>query len=128
MNLRNTYGLLSGIRWQYNDQLQIKSGLGFDQTPSRDNQRDLKMPDGNRLLFGLGTNYRYTKGINFELGWMFVNIIKTKISKTSVVPQPKPGSLNFGEINEINGTVNGHANLLGLQTTIDTDKILSGFM
>lgn len=128
MNLHNTLGFFTGARWQLNDQIQLKSGFGYDQTPSQDDQRDLKMPDGNRLLFGLGTNYRYTKGVNFELGWMFVKIIETTINKTSVIPQPKADSMNFGEVSEIHGTANGHANLFGLQTTIDTDKILSKFL
>lgn len=122
LHLRNTYTFLNGIHWHYSDRLLLKSGLGYDQTPTVDRYRDLKMPDGNRYLFGLGANYKYNRSLNLEFGWMFVKIGRTKIDHSSIIP-PAPiedNSMNPGEKNEIRGSAKGSAHVIGMQFTAST--------
>ena len=131
MNFKDTLTLLTGTHWHYNNNLKLKAGLGYDQTPTSDKERDLRMPDGNRFLFGLGANYKYSQDLNIELGYMFVKINPTKISKKSIIQPPISGEIaitNPGEISEIHGKASGYANLLGIQTTFNTDKIIRRFV
>ncbi len=131
LGLRDTYTVLNGIHWNYNDYLKLKGGIGFDQTPTSNHIRDLKMPDGNRYLFGLGANYKYNHNLNFEFGWMYVLIGKTKIDNSSIIPQtdidPSLGIFNPGEKNEIHGRAYGSAHVIGMQFTVNTDS-LSGYV
>lgn len=139
MNFKDTYTFLNGLHWQYNNKLILKTGLGYDQTPSSNHHRDLKMPDGNRYLFGLGASYDYSKSINVEFGWMYVQVAKTKINKQSIIPPTDvivPGTnppmvintSNPGEINEVYGKAVGHANLIGMQFTVNPDEVLKYFI
>ena len=127
LGLRDTYTFLNGIHWNYSDQVKLKAGLGFDQTPTSNHIRDLKMPDGNRYLFGLGANYKYSHDLNFEFGWMYVLINKTKISNSSSISEteidPSLGIFNPGEKNDIHGHAKGSAHVIGLQFTLNTDNI-----
>ncbi len=122
LNFRNTYTFLNGLHWQYNDHIKLKTGFGFDQTPTNNKFRDLKMPDGNRYLLGLGANYKYSHNLNFEFGWMYVQINNTKISNTSLIPPPPLDNnlMNPGERNEIHGRTHGHAHVVGMQFTLNT--------
>lgn len=131
MNFRDTFTILNGMHWNYNNNLKLKAGAGFDQTPTDDKERDLKMPDGNRLMLGFGANYKYSQDLNIELGYMFVKVLPTKISKKSIIDPPIAGDIaitNPGEISEIYGRTTGYANLLGIQTTFNTDKIVKRFV
>jgi long-chain fatty acid transport protein len=130
LGFRNTFTLLNGVHWRYNNKLLLKTGLGYDQTPSNDSYRDLKIPDGNRILFGLGGNYDYTKNLNIEVGYMFVNVRNTKISNISIIPAAdiEYNLMNPGEINAIKGRADGYAHLLGFQFTLNTPKVMQYFI
>ena len=130
LDFKNTFTVLNGLHWHYNNRLTLKSGFGFDQTPTSNNHRDLKMPDGDRFLFGLGANYDYSKNINFEFGWMYVNIPTIKINKVAVIPPPAIDNptMNPGEISEIYGKARGYAHIIGLQVTFSPQKVMNYFI
>ncbi|MBP9722108.1 MAG: outer membrane protein transport protein [Gammaproteobacteria bacterium] len=125
LRLKDTYTFLNGFHWQYNDHLKLKTGFGYDQTPTNNHYRDLKMPDGNRYLFGLGANYKYSHNFNMEFGWMYVAINKTKINNISLIPDPGVSVMNPGERNEIHGHTRGHAHVIGMQFTMNTEDMYS---
>lgn len=130
MNFKDTITLLTGAHWQYNNNLMFKVGLGYDQTPTNDTERDLKIPDGNRVLLGFGGKYKYSQDLNIEVGYMFVNVRPSKINKKSIIQGPEGGDplMNPGEISEIYGKSSGYANLVGIQTTFNTAKIMRRFI
>lgn len=124
LKLKDTYTFLSGINYQYNNNLVLKLGFGYDQTPTNNKYRDLKMPDGNRYLFGLGSNYKYSKNLDLEFGYMYVNVAKTKINNKSIIP-PAPNAIleNTGEETKINGSAKASAHLIGMQFSLNTDDL-----
>lgn len=130
LGFRNTFTILNGVHWKYNNKLLLKTGLGYDQTPSNNSYRDLKMPDGNRILLGLGANYNYSKNLNFEAGYMFVKVQETKISNTAVIPAADipVNVMNPGEINHIHGKASGYAHLFGVQFTLNAEKVMQYFI
>lgn len=130
LGFKNTYTFLNGINYNYNNKLILKTGIGYDQTPTSNSYRDLKMPDGNRVLFGLGANYDYSKNLNLEFGYMYVKVLKTKINNTSVIPAAADPvmTLNLGEVNKIYGSADGSAHLIGMQFTLNTERVMKYFV
>lgn len=126
LGFKDTYTLLNGIHWHYNNDLTLKTGFGLDQTPSNHYHRDLKTPDGNRYLLGLGANYKYSKNLNLEFGYMFVKVQETRIHNVSSTPPADipVNTLNPGETNEIYGKANGSAHLFGMQFTVNTQQVM----
>ena len=122
LGLKDTYTFLNGVHWQYNDQIKLKAGFGYDRTPTSNRYRDLKMPDGDRYLFGLGANYRYSHNLNLEFGWMYVMVPNTKIDHVSNIPAVEyaPGMYNYGETTGVKGKAHGNAHVVGMQFTLNT--------
>jgi long-chain fatty acid transport protein len=66
---RNSWNYSVGANYHVNDQWMLRSGLGYDQTPSNDTDRNLQLPDADRVAVALGTHYQVTKTIGMDLGW-----------------------------------------------------------
>jgi len=47
-----------GIHVRVNQQWLVKGGVGYDQTPSNDTDRNVQLPDGNRFILSLGVHWR----------------------------------------------------------------------
>lgn len=79
-NYRDTAFVSAGVEWRVNEIWSVRAGLGWDQSPTRDGFRSVRLPDGNRIVLGVGTSIRLHEGITLDLacGQFFT-------SKTSVV-------------------------------------------
>jgi long-chain fatty acid transport protein len=55
---RDTWSYAFGVDAGVSDALTLRTGIQFDQTPTRDATRDPRVPDGNRINYNLGASYR----------------------------------------------------------------------
>ena len=46
----------------------LSVGLGYDQTPTRDKHRDIRLPDGNRWIGAFGWEYKLDHQWDMSLG------------------------------------------------------------
>lgn len=69
-NFRNTYGIAGGVEWEVIDGLRLRGGFQYDQTPTRDQFRNSRIPDADRYLLGAGFTYRLTDHIEGTFGYM----------------------------------------------------------
>lgn len=74
-NYRNTWAVSTGFDLAVTPEWTLRSGVQFDQTPTRDGNRDPRVPDGDRWNFAGGTSYKL--GPNFTIDGA-VNYIKVK--------------------------------------------------
>lgn len=111
MHYRNSWNLSLGADYYLNPAITLRGGLGYDQTPLRDQYRDVRIPDNDRYIVAVGGHYQATKTIGFDLGWSHFFV-----SETNVNPPP----LAVGAENiRTNGKVDGSADVVGLQVTWD---------
>ncbi len=125
---KDTWTVLLGTQYQLHPQWMMKLGLGFDQTPTHPQYRDLKIPDGNRTLYGAGIQFLPTRHLMVEFGFMFVNVHPTKIQNVSLIPaypaaDPNEGTSNPGEQTWIDGKAKAHAYVIGLQFSMNTAEM-----
>jgi len=76
--------------WQYSfggdykltDDLTLRSGVSFDQTPTRNSTRDPRIPDGDRIFasLGFGYNVRAIPGLSVDAAYsrQFVQEVNLK--------------------------------------------------
>lgn len=109
-NYRNTWNYSLGANYHVNEQWFIRTGAGYDETPSNDEDRNLQLPDGDRIAFALGAHYQATKYLGFDIGWthFFNNTVPIYLSQTV-----------GGQITTTNGTVTGNADVYGFQMKWD---------
>lgn len=88
-NFRNTWRVAMGANWHVNKKLMLRCGGGYDQTPTVDAERALRLPDANRIYVAVGTHYQANPQFGLDLGYTHiflqdVNLNKDVITTTQV--------------------------------------------
>lgn len=110
-NYRNTWNASIGADYYPNDQFILRGGVGYDETPLNNTNRNLQLPDNNRYVIALGGHYQATKTIGFDLGWTHLFIAQARVNPA---PSPSPSLVVTTD-----GNANGGANVIGGQVTWD---------
>ncbi|XRD91078.1 outer membrane protein transport protein [Dyella nitratireducens] len=92
---RDSYFFGVGGDYKLTDQWTLRSGIGYDQTPTVTLSRDPRVPDGNRKLLGFGIGYKATDHIGIDLGYQHLFVGRTPVHLAN---QPLLGA----------GTMNGY--------------------
>jgi long-chain fatty acid transport protein len=103
---RNTWRASVGTAYTINDKWLVRAGVGYDQTPTNNTDRSLRLPENNRWLVGIGARFRVTKQVAVDAGWTRAFIQDGPINNTT-------GAGN------IRGNTKNSADILGLQITYD---------
>lgn len=81
-NYKNTWQYSLGGDYKLTDDLTLRTGVSFDQTPTRNSTRDPRIPDGDRTFasLGLGYNIRAIPGLSIDGAYsrQFVETVKLK--------------------------------------------------
>lgn len=77
-NWKNTWSLAVGGSYKYSDQLTLKAGYAFDQTPVQDEFRTARIPDGDRNWLTVGAKYELGNDwtVDAAYGYMFASKVK----------------------------------------------------
>lgn len=119
-NYRNTWRFALGANYHHNDQWMLRVGGGYDQTPTQDVYRDIRVPDANRWALSIGTHYQARPNIGLDLGYTHLfSAGDSYINKSSVA--------GTGSTYNVRAKVNGNANLIGVQAvwTLDQPMVVS---
>ncbi len=110
-NYRNTWNISLGGDFLATETFTLRSAIGFDQTPVRNAERNVQLPDNNRYVIALGGHYKATKSVAVDLGWTHLFMKQARVN---------PGPLQTGaKIVTTSGHVNGGADVFGGQITWD---------
>lgn len=110
-NYRNTWNISVGADYYVTDQITLRGGIGYDQTPEQNAYRSVQLPDNNRYVIAFGGHYQATKALGMDLGWTHLFFGQARINP--------PPQVTGGQIVTTNGHVNGGADVFGGQVTWD---------
>jgi len=83
-NWKDSWRYSLGANFHMNDQLTLRGGLAFDQTPVPDAiHRTARIPDGDRIWLALGGQYRMDKQNTVDFGYAHLFVKNPAISNTS---------------------------------------------
>ena len=81
-NYRDSWMYSVGGDFKATDELTLRAGLAFDQTPTRNSTRDPRIPDGDRTFLSLGAGYdvRAIPGLSLDVAYshQFVQEVNLK--------------------------------------------------
>ncbi|WP_421558277.1 outer membrane protein transport protein [Pseudomonas canadensis] len=81
-NYKNSWQYSFGGDYKLTDDLTLRTGVSFDQTPTRNSTRDPRIPDGDRTFasLGFGYNVRAIPGLSVDGAYsrQFVETVKLK--------------------------------------------------
>ncbi len=79
-NYRNTWNYSVGANYHLNEQWMFRGGVGYDETPSNNQDRNLQLPDSDRIAVAIGTHYQPTPAWGFDVGWTHFFVKNTRIN------------------------------------------------
>lgn len=107
-NFRNTWRFAVGAMYQPFQKWEFTAGTGYDETPTVDQYRNVRLPDGNRFALAAGIRYQATKTLGLDVGYTHLFIQKVPINITQQYG---------GESVTTNGHEESSADIIGLQLT-----------
>jgi long-chain fatty acid transport protein len=72
LNWDDTYKIAVGASYRYDDKWKARFGVAFDQTPANDVDTTVRLPDSDRWWIALGGEYRYSKDLKFDAGFVYI--------------------------------------------------------
>lgn len=112
---RNTWRFALGANYQLTDVLMLRVGGGWDQTPTRDAFRDIRVPDTSRWAASIGAHYQLQPTVGFDFGYTHLfSAGHYKVNRTDTV-----GS---GSTYNVNAGIKARADLLGIQAVWVLDQ------
>ena len=107
-NFRDTWRISVGANYKVDEDWLLRAGLGFDQSPTNNTDRNLRLPDENRYATSIGAHYQITKMVGLDGGWTHEFIQNANINN---VEDEDP------QYTTVTGTSNDSADVIGLQLT-----------
>jgi len=80
-NYKNSWSYAAGLDYAVNPAWTVRGGIQFDKTPTRDGNRDERVPDADRINFALGTSYAVTESITIDAAANYVDFKNASIDR-----------------------------------------------
>lgn len=79
-NYQTTWAFAVGAEYDLNDKWTVRGGYQFDETPTTDQYRTSRTPDGDRQWFSLGATYNWSPGISIDAAATYIDVDKGTIN------------------------------------------------
>jgi long-chain fatty acid transport protein len=121
LNYKDTWTFLAGLRYQFTDSIMFKVGGGYDQTPTNNTDRNVRLPDENRWIASVGVRWvpRAAKFATIDIGYAHLFPENASINKDLTTASGT---------NTSNGTVKGNADLFGLQVSLKAGPMVNAML
>ncbi len=102
-NYKTTWAYAIGAEYTLSDRLVVRGGLQLDETPTRDEARTSRTPDGDRTWFTAGFSYELNDDVVLDVAGGYIDISQERINLT-----------RNSSLAEINATTEGSVSLLAV--------------
>ncbi|HEY4981861.1 MAG TPA: outer membrane protein transport protein [Pseudolabrys sp.] len=97
-----------GAEYQWNPQLALRAGVGFEKSPITDQVRTPRLPDNDRTWLSLGATYQWTRSLSFDFAYSHLFVKNTPINISA-----DSGNPWFSGVSYV-GSVSSHADIVSL--------------
>ena len=113
---RDAWRAALGLNYQVSDRWLMRIGAGYDETPTVDAQRDIRLPDANRWALSIGSHYQATPALGFDVGYTYLFARgQSSINKTQIIDELSSVTINAQSMS--------HAQLAGIQAIWSFDDV-----
>lgn len=121
-NFHDAWRASIGANYHVNEQLMLRIGGGYDQSPTNNLDRNIRLPDVDRWAIAFGAHYEPRQNLGIDLGYTHL----FSGSKISINPSQVLSATSSYTINANSGKFS--ADLVGAQITWAMDRIYSAPM
>ncbi|TDO99735.1 OmpP1/FadL family transporter [Marinomonas balearica] len=91
----DTWFYSTGLAYNFTDNLTMRIGYAQDNSPSSDQYRSARTPDGDREWYSLGGTYNFSDTLNMSFAYTYVEIEKVNVMRDgSLAEDSARGKLN----------------------------------
>jgi long-chain fatty acid transport protein len=76
--LKNSFSIRVGAKYQNSERMQLRLGIGYDQSPVPDGYVNPELPDADKIILGVGCTYKLKKGWSIEGSFAYENLRERK--------------------------------------------------
>lgn len=117
-NYKDVWRVALGVNYHVNDLWMLRAGTGYDQTPTRNYYRDVRLPDADRWALSVGTHYQVKPCLGLDVGYTHLFAVGHPSIDTTT-------ALNATTSYNVDASATVSADLVGAQLvwTIDKQKV-----
>ncbi|HEY0027189.1 MAG TPA: porin [Allosphingosinicella sp.] len=78
---KNSWSYALGVDAQVSGRLTVRTGIQFDGTPTRDDRRDARVPDSDRVNYNVGASFRMGKRMTLDAAAGYTDFDTTPITR-----------------------------------------------
>lgn len=115
LNYDNAWRFIAGANYWVTEGFMLRGGVGYDETPVTDVNRDVRLPDESRVILSIGAHYDVNPEIGIDAGYTYLFATRDpRINKTEAIGTTS--SFN------VNARGKSDASLVGVQAVWHMDK------
>ena len=105
-NWKDVYKTSIGLDYDYSDKWTFRAGYGYDNSPVDDDNRLVRLPDGDRTWMSFGATYRLSDHLELNAGYAYLSL-----GSGGKLPIDHTGTTN----DRVVGTFRGDAHIVGIE-------------
>ncbi|GAB2665236.1 outer membrane protein transport protein [Vibrio panuliri] len=109
-NWKDNYRFAVGSTYQYNNKLQLRTGIAYDTSAVDEEFRTATIPETDRLWLSIGAGYQWSEQLSLDAGFTYIMAKDAKMHESDSKPL---GADFFG--GSFEGEVSGSIWLIGVQ-------------
>ncbi len=111
----DSYRVSIGMKYQYNEQWILRTGIAHDETPIDDKYRTSRIPGDDRDWLSFGASYSPNSNLTIDIGYAHLWVEDAKINEEYKVINPS--SPTFSSSGELTGDFDSSVDILSVQAT-----------
>jgi long-chain fatty acid transport protein len=72
LNYQDGWLFSVGAEYAYSPSLTLRTGIGYEISPITDHTRNILIPDSDRIHLGVGSTYKYSDKLSFDLAYSHI--------------------------------------------------------
>jgi len=72
-----------GTEYQYNPNLTLRGGIGYEIAPTQDEDRSMRLPDADRIWASVGASYSWDERLSIDFGYSHLFVQDASVDETS---------------------------------------------
>lgn len=97
-NWDDTWRYSAGATYQATEELALRTGIAFDETPISDEYRTPRIPGEDRLWLAIGAGYKITENFILDVAYTHLFVSDSKMQKTTDLTNPNDEDNSRGNV------------------------------
>jgi len=105
LNFQDGWFFSLGGEYKYNPNLTLRAGLGYEISPTTDEDRSMRLPDADRVWASIGASYNWNEQLSIDAGYSHIFVDDASIDRTTLTSS---GPIRYA------GTAEGSADIVSV--------------